>query len=952
MTRSIQQLPNTVSSTEIVEVATATGFNAGDLVYYQGNDYKSSSNLSVPSTVNFPITGTIPSNSSVGGSSIIQPVFGATQYIRGGSNRRFAAVLTNGNIVQVFNNVNSLTNQYCMYFQIVNTSGTIIVAPTVISTTYKNTSNSNICVVALTGGGFAISFINSTGGTANLVNIAVYTNTGAVTTAISQDTGVTTLGYCEMVALANGGFAIAVMNTSGAISLRAFGSTGTASYAWVAVGLTSRVAGATFGITARSDSSVFIVASTSTTLYGYVLYNSSGTAIVSATTFSATTASNNLNADASVLSDGTTIVIAYYDYNSTNIYPCFRFLPTGNTLSAQTIAIPVVNSYWATTNVLPNFISVLGLSSGGFALAFTDSYNTIQYAFYNSSGAVVSQSNTNGAIPNLLLGGWTDAYSRVSMLEVGGYLTLYWSNTPYNNFGTNQFYAQINETTYLPVVVSGSSGTLTTVSATSGSVISSTVRPSSLAVNAGATTTNSVVSNMSSVYQNILSVTQNARTAICNCTLTSGQYVIAYIDSTGLITINIYSANSTLLNSFTLTGSTASGSQYTLAIAALSNGSFAIAYGSPSNTSTINVNVYSSTFSLVNIVSLTGSTLSQTTIFDIAGLNGGNFVFAYTNASGYASYAVYSNTGATIVSSTAINAAATTYVSVVASNNGGFGITYYASFGYFVSFIPSSSTSYYAASSVLSMSNTNVNSLSSIASTPSGQYIVTSANSSTYWSVYIFTEKSAASKPVSGNSSGQPYPNSNTSLQFILGNTSNGGLVMVACQSASLSTLTYVASGVYSVTIPALANNFPANATSININASFGNQIAFGKISPLTGSSFFFTWIDSNGYPNIGIFNAIPQINSYTLTSGSNVSGQIPINPNPSITNNVNGILAGVAVTNASAGSTGQVVINGLAQLNSSYSATNTGAFDYTGLAVDGVKGTYNGRNVNLQGNS
>jgi hypothetical protein len=80
----------------------------------------------------------------------------------------------------------------------------------------------------------------------------------------------------------------------------------------------------------------------------------------------------------------------------------------------------------------------------------------------------------------------------------------------------------------------------------------------------------------------------------------------------------------------------------------------------------------------------------------------------------------------------------------------------------------------------------------------------------------------------------------------------------------------------------------------------------------------------------------------------------VPITPSPSGTGAVTGaVLTGVAATSASTGTTGQVIINGQAVLNSTYPSTLPAqGFDYQGQGVLGVRGTIINRNVNLQGNS
>ena len=62
-------------------------------------------------------------------------------------------------------------------------------------------------------------------------------------------------------------------------------------------------------------------------------------------------------------------------------------------------------------------------------------------------------------------------------------------------------------------------------------------------------------------------------------------------------------------------------------------------------------------------------------------------------------------------------------------------------------------------------------------------------------------------------------------------------------------------------------------------------------------------------------------------------------------------MLLGVAASAASAGSTGSVIINGPALLNTNYPSVSTPiAFDYTGQGVFGNKGTVAGRAVSLRG--
>jgi hypothetical protein len=66
----------------------------------------------------------------------------------------------------------------------------------------------------------------------------------------------------------------------------------------------------------------------------------------------------------------------------------------------------------------------------------------------------------------------------------------------------------------------------------------------------------------------------------------------------------------------------------------------------------------------------------------------------------------------------------------------------------------------------------------------------------------------------------------------------------------------------------------------------------------------------------------------------------------------IGGVFSGVAATTATAGSTGQVIVNGAAQLNANYTSTSSGVVDHQGAGVNGIRGTFNGRLINMQGNT
>ena len=307
MTRVIQQIPQNSTTATTAEVYTATGFNQGDLVYYQNGDYKSQANLTAPSGAPFP---SLYPASIYGGASggYTSGIFTATTTGNtfGSSRSSMAAVLSNGNIVQVFR---SYPNNYAS-FRIVNSSNVVQVSPVNI-TSPNIVGAAEVSVLALSGGGFVIYWLTSTSGS---IAYAIYSNTGVVVTAATTDVtgGGTTNSNVRMrgVALANGGFVLCFANATGVLWLKVYTSTGGTTTAWASSGIAtiSSYIQPCFAIAARSDSTFAFTWKTGIIVY-FSRFMALGAAVggnVSVTGLQATT----INAvDITCLSDGTTYVI-------------------------------------------------------------------------------------------------------------------------------------------------------------------------------------------------------------------------------------------------------------------------------------------------------------------------------------------------------------------------------------------------------------------------------------------------------------------------------------------------------------------------------------------------------------------------------------------------------------------------------------------------------------------
>ena len=974
MSRSIQQLPSNSGTTSVTEVYTATGFNAGDPVYFQNGDYKSPANLTAPSSVNFSFPETAAIN-PYGTGGIIAPAFTYAQMqtgMSGGTARQFAAVLTNGNIVQAFSSyAQAPTNSNLVHFRIVDSTGTVVVSPTLVSSLYQTQGYACVSVVALTGGGFAVGWLNSGGGTANSVNYAIYNNTGSVVTAATQDTSYGSSGATyvplQMTSLANGGFAIAVKDTSATIKLRAYSSTGVGAYAtfsaFAAVGNEN-----SFALTARSDNSVFLCDLASTSTYRYALYDSSGTAIVSATTFSVssgtlTSVQGLAGPSASVQTDGTTIVIGFNGTNGTYGYPAFRFLPTGNTLSAETIAIPVANLFYPTT-YSGAYLSVRCLSSNNFILYFSDGYGNMQYAFYNSSGTCVSGSNSTGAIPIQVTGGFCGRYSAVTLLESSGFVNAYWTSVTNQQKPTQQFYCRISTSSYLVAPFTSLAGTTYTVSGITPAGIAPISNPNSVAFYP-ATTQSAVSTNTPATVYGPINIVSSTANAIASCTLPNGNFVVVY-KLTSAITANVYSPTGSLVT--TISVGTGINSEYALKVAALSGGGFVVQYNTAATT--LKLDVYSSAYVFTTSTSFTTASYSVNFNSDITGLQDNKFAVIYSTDGTTSNVRVYDST-LTVLQNIPLGTYPTGYGHSIAGNSyGGFAFSYFSNnFGatYFYSYVPTGTNTWASVAAGASPGAGGAYSQNpQMCATESGTYIVTMYNGG-YPAYSMMSDAGQTTVYYTGGLStawpnGVGSGNNPTSYPMMgVGMTGNGNIVIATSYDATnigfacLPSQMTFSNGQPLPFKTSTTNNIPMFSNSA-YNATIGSTIsAQPRVTAGVGNNAIITFLGgasaSVNLPSFIIINGTNLSSVYNITAGVTPSALTPVAP-VTTSGVISGAFAGVAITSATAGSTGQLATNGQALLGASYTGTAAGAFDTTGGAVVGLKGTFNGRSVNLQGNS
>jgi hypothetical protein len=199
--------------------------------------------------------------------------------------------------------------------------------------------------------------------------------------------------------------------------------------------------------------------------------------------------------------------------------------------------------------------------------------------------------------------------------------------------------------------------------------------------------------------------------------------------------------------------------------------------------------------------------------------------------------------------------------------------------------------------------------------------------------------------------------NTNNGSGGAFGPTSSGGFLLCKTSgTGAYSSSTTFYSYPYGMAGTNQFYNYPFNYPSPNTVTFDANMATQHNMNIIPNEAFdnVVVWLDFDNIVVWSFFNAHPYNYAVNTTSGVTNSSLVPITPSTTTQNAVNStVLVGVAATTASAGSTGQVVINGQAVLNSTYPATlSAQGFDFQGQGVLGVRGTIINRNVNLQGNS
>lgn len=945
MTRALTPVASSPTDPRFTTVISSSGFSAGDYVYQRPDG---TYGVPVPGAVVsalFDVQEILPQVQSD-----VSQVTSIATTLNGASRGGMAAKLSNNNIVVVYVDRTSSRG----VFAILNSSGTVVVGPTDVSTTILPNS-SLIHVTALTNGGFVVHFFNTTD---YKPTFGVYTNTGTVTLALAIDTGATScvnttsnqqrLFGCT---LPNGGFAFSYAASNNTVVTRAYDSGGTPAYAWTSVGAINASNSQPCSIAARSDSTTCVIfcTSTSNTLQATRLSTSGA---ISNHQFVISNAPTYPTFDICCLTNDT-YVIAYYD-TSGAITPSFRTLPTSNTLSAAT-TVPTTGVMTGTTYYPSCY--VVSLSNGGFIYFFGDASSVTYYVPYNSAGVALNIGTNVYPLYEFVTAGITFRPGFVERTGATNYLDIYFANglDPVGLGSANASqYTAFKTTLDLTTYKVYSANFANPLIGTTSQPVSAYGRPTSLPTNAAfaAAATGTVGANIPAgavIYTPVeidsaFSLASNGN--LVSATLSNGSIVVVYKSSAGTgsaVRAVLYNSSMVLVRAITVAtwDSTTAG---TVSVTVLGNDKIVIGDGRTA-TFGINIYIYDSTLStLLNTITGFGPTPSGATQHGLAAISGNRFVVAYVATGNNAAYQVRSETGTSLVGATtlgSITANSTNKVDCAGSVTAGNFVTkYYNSAGstdVFFTLIETATNSFSPQQRNIGSTTGNLIGGKFVVASTANSFAV--AGASTTGNLGYVTLCPNVNDNLSLNTTLTVESATNITGKCSLGVTGNGLFVIVNCLGSTAgvqTTVTGIRAGGTIVSTIASINDY-AGTPSTMVTPWFGSMVALAYCS-------------TNSKIKLGIINVAPYSAPKDLVAGV-TSSRPTLNLNPSSSSGYT--LIGVAATDCTAGGAGQVQVNGVAALNSQYSASTAyQGFDFQVPGNLGVRGTVAGSTVTLIGDA
>ena len=947
---TVGTVPNNAFTPVTVAVNSVGGFQAGDLVYNINGDMQSVPNNYV-STATFPITDSSAVNvPNVNfGESQTPPVTGGYQY-RGNN----SAKLTDGNIVIVY--LGGLaSNNNAPNFKIISETGTVVVSDTVIAATGTgfNGISGNICVCALSGGGFVCAWVLE--GSLNIA-YAIYSNTGTLVSSPVNSTFISLPGSSSWIGATARPDGSWILSGIGApnIYFRLYNATGTALGGWIDSGRPIQSNNNQYEIVARADNSFVIIFPRTSAGLNWATYNSSGTfqAVNAVTTTNPT--SLQFWGGAALLTNGA-IIITWGSSSGTS----YAQLSTSNVASTPAFYTSL-GSYLQTSY----YARPIALSSGGYFVGYRPSLASPQIQYSDILNYIfVSSSNT---ILSSALGSYVYSVSSLyncipTFVETASAVNVIYSpsvsgnnpNTGTPNVSTQINWVRINSTSYGVITGTGVATTVATSSAQgvigyarSASTPTSATFLASSTGNVSATSTQTTNASTLVVPQSIISSdttgTYLGWDAAC---LPDGTTLVLYAMALGTaLKLAVISPAGLLTNTITLKTDCwdSTGMRSSVRVTPLSDGKIVCSYIAASAPQVLQMLILSSAYSVLTTVTQSDFRNQVQTGCNIAALTNARFVLAFTTQStGYATTVIYNSSG-TLIQTPAGPTNNNAQQITVSGTRTGYLLNYKSNTSYINKTYIETSTNVFTSPTQFTPYIESANLF--------GMKSVTGPNGNVY-----------ALGPTGSNNNilqvyNGPFVDPNSGGGFNIGNVANGnsiadtsGVALVVTGYGEPVTFSWwnATTLVYYYNTSAMGIQGSTSAQLIS-GLSLQGSVSGAKMvgTGTTGHNVLVVVQNAAGALTYFIFNPNAYVYTNTLTSGVTPSSPVVLSPS-------NGVaLIGVSTTSATANGTGTVQINGSVQLNSSYSATTTGqTFDFRNQATFGATGAISGRNVTLIGN-
>jgi hypothetical protein len=510
-------------------------------------------------------------------------------------------------------------------------------------------------------------------------------------------------------------------------------------------------------------------------------------------------------------------------------------------------------------------------------------------------------------------------------------------------------WAKASPSTYLPIKSSSVSALVGTSSAQSVSGYARSVAtPTSAAFFAS---TSGTVSSSVSAGAVVVAQTAIDTSGVCygidTASLSDGSCLILYRlgSSTFSIKLAVISPVGALTATYTVVASAATTANLTQGqtkLAVLTDGKIAVTYLDSS--SVAQLIVLSSTYSVVAGPTAYGGEGSSSTGIGLAALSGGRLVIAYKSTSNsWPAYRVYSSSLTSLVAETNVFTSNTASSAISCASYPG---------GFLVTFTNTSNGVFFAYSYIETTTNSFTASTGDQVGTATfnrGQKSVSGTNGSVY--SIAFNDSGATNPSLYLNAGGSRTISTRVlnSMMSVSGNGSTGMALALTSYNEPV-VFAFVSSTVIRMMYNTSALGIASTGvyfefTSVfSYPSSISNNIMVG--GTLAGHNVVLALLNSSNFLTYTVINPTNYTYSSSLTAGVTTANPVAIG----LSNGFS--LIGVSSTDAPANGQGTVVINGPAQLSSSYPSTTSGqSFDFGNPVTFGAAGTISGRNVNLIGN-